>query len=337
MKNNIAIFLGSLLILISSCKKDKVKLPTLTTTNVGNITSSLASSGGSISNDGGANVTQRGVVWSTSPNPTLTNNSTSDGNGTGSFKSNLSGLSVNTTYFVRAYATNSAGTAYGNQQSFTAIYSPSQHTCGGSNVHNPNLTYGNMTDQEGNEYKTIVIGTQEWMAENLKVEIYRNEEPILNVTDNIQWNNLTTGAWAFYNNDIQYECPYGKLYNWYAVNDPRHLCPTGWHEPTDAEWTSLTDYLGGETIAGDKMKTSGFQYWNNYNQVANNEIGFSGLPGGFRNGNGRYDIVGNGGYWWSSSEISSTGAYFRNLSYEGNVNRLGYSKKVGFSVRCIKD
>ena len=156
--------------------------------------------------------------------------------------------------------------------------SQSQHNCGATNVHNPAETYGSMTDQQGNVYKTIVIGTQEWMAENLKTTVYRNGNAIDNIIDNTQWIGLTTGAWASYNNDSQYDCPYGKLYNWFAVADPRHVCPTGWHEPTDAEWTTLTDYLGGEEVAGGKMKSAGTQYWIGPNTDATNESGFSGLP-----------------------------------------------------------
>ena len=167
------------------------------------------------------------------------------------------------------------------------------HTCGATSVHNSDKTYGTMTDQEGNVYKTIVIGTQEWMAENLKTSIYRNGDVIENVTNNVQWSNLTTGALASYNNDSQYDCPYGKLYNWYAVADPRHVCPTGWHEPTDGEWTMLTDYLGGEAVAGGKMKSTFTQYWLYLNQYATNESGFSALPGGY-SGNSGFVFVGNG-------------------------------------------
>jgi hypothetical protein len=123
------------------------------------------------------------------------------------------------------------------------INTGSPATCGAPNVHNPAKTYGSMTDQQGNVYKTIVIGSQEWMAENLKTSIYRNGEAIANVTDDSQWQVLTTGAWCYYNNDNQFNCPHGKLYNWYAVADPRNLCPTGWHVPTDGEWNVLIGYL----------------------------------------------------------------------------------------------
>jgi uncharacterized protein (TIGR02145 family) len=212
------------------------------------------------------------------------------------------------------------------------------HTCGAISVHNPDKTYGTMTDQQGNVYKTIVIGTQEWMAENLKTSIYRNGNPIANVTNNAQWSGLTSGAWASYNNDSQYDCPYGKLYNWYAVADPRHVCPTGWHEPTTFEWTSLTDYLGGESVAGGKLKSTGFQYWSSPNMSATNESGFSGLSGGYRSFDGSFLFIGNNGYWWSSTENGVGAAWGRFLN-NGNDNaiQLNYGWTDAFSVRCLKD
>jgi uncharacterized protein (TIGR02145 family) len=214
----------------------------------------------------------------------------------------------------------------------------SQHSCGANNVHNPAKTYGTMTDQQGNVYKTIVIGAQEWMAENLKTTIYRNGNAIANITDNAQWDGLTTGAWASYNNDSQNDCPYGKLYNWYAVADPGHVCPMGWHVPTDVEWTTLTDYLGGAAVAGGKMKTTGTQYWLSPNTDATNESGFSGLPGGGRYYGGDFLFVGSTGYWWSSSEYGPGDGWFRLLSYSsGNAFQDGYTKRNGFSVRCLRD
>jgi uncharacterized protein (TIGR02145 family) len=214
-----------------------------------------------------------------------------------------------------------------------------QHTCGATNVHNPAKTYGSMTDQQGNVYKTIVIGTQEWMAENLKTTIYRNGNVIDNVTDDVQWSGLTTGACVSYNNDSQYDCPYGKLYNWYAVVDPRHVCPTGWHEPTDGEWTTLTNYLGGESVAGGKMKSTGLQYWISPNTEATNESGFSGLPGGYRSyADGSYNSIGSYGFWWSSSEYQVNLAWTRYLYFDfGNANQFNNTKQDGFSVRCLRD
>ena len=216
----------------------------------------------------------------------------------------------------------------------------SQHSCGATNVHNPSKTYGTMNDQQGNEYKTIVIGAQEWMAENLKTTIYRNGNVIDNLTDDSQWFGLTTGAWASYNNDNQYDCPYGKVYNWFAVADPRYLCPTGWHVPTDGEWTTLYDYLGGlgSEFAGGKMKTTGSQYWNSPNQYATNESGFSGLPGGYRDYYGDFSNVGYGGSWWSSSESGTLNAWKRLLSFDfGSAFKGTYDKRSGLSVRCLRD
>jgi uncharacterized protein (TIGR02145 family) len=304
-------------------------LATLTTLPIGNITDIAATTGGNITNDGGTPVTQKGVVWSTSPNPTTANNSTTNGSGTGSFTSNLTSLTASTTYYVRAYATNSAGTAYGNEVSFTTTAG------GGGIVTNP----GAGVNFNGYTYTSIVLGNgQEWMAENLRTTTYANGDLIPNVTDGTQWSNLTTGAWAHYNNDNQYENPYGKLYNWYTVADPRNVCPTGWHVPTDAEYTLLTDYLGGEPVAGGKMKSTGTQYWSSPNTDATNESGFSGLPGGFRGDIGTFGSVGYVGYWWSSTESGANNAWTRYLNYnDGNVVSHYDYKSLGFSVRCLRD
>jgi uncharacterized protein (TIGR02145 family) len=304
-------------------------LATINTLPIGNITSNTASSGGNITNNGGTNVTQRGVVWSTNTNPTTANSSTSNGSGTGSFTSNLIGLTASTTYYVRAYAINSAGTSYGNQVSFTT------NAGGGGIVTNP----GAGVTFDGYTYASIVLGNgQEWMAENLRTTTYRNGDPIPNVTDPNQWSALTIGAWAHCDNNSQYENPYGKLYNWYAVGDPRNVCPTGWHVPTDAEYTLLTDYLGGEPVAGGKMKSTGTQYWQSPNTDATNESGFSGLPGGIRLNGGIFDSIGNYGCWWSSTESNTSSAWLRYLDYTiGYVPRYNSDKKAGFSVRCLRD
>ncbi|MFN5620024.1 MAG: fibrobacter succinogenes major paralogous domain-containing protein [Flavobacteriales bacterium] len=217
------------------------------------------------------------------------------------------------------------------------------HICGTPNIHNPNLTYSTMTDQEGNVYKTIVIGTQEWMAENLNTSIYRNGDAISTNLDNAAWASTTSGAWAYYNNDAGYACPYGKLYNWYTCVDARQLCPTGWHVPTDAEWTVLTDYLGGEAVAAGKMKTTGTieaatGLWYSPNTEATNSSGFSGAPGGVRYSNGAYYYIGDNGNWWSSSEVGTNAAWYRYLYYDdGNAGRSDCYKRNGFSVRCLRD
>ena len=223
---------------------------------------------------------------------------------------------------------------------------PLAHSCGADSVHNPNLTYGSITDQEGNVYKTITIGSQEWMAENLKTSIYLNGDAIPVVTDNGQWSDLVSGARCYYNNDNQNDCPYGMLYNWYAVSDVRNVCPTGWHVPTDEDWSLIINYLdpnalGGNNSnnAGDKMKNVGFQYWLLLNQNASNSSGFSGLPYGYRSGdNGSSLYLGNYGYWWSSSEINLSASWYRLLYFNsGSCTRDYTNKKDGYSVRCLKN
>ena len=184
----------------------------------------------------------------------------------------------------------------------------------------------------------IVIGTQQWMRENLDVLTYRNGDIIPQVTDPTAWAALTTGAWCYYNNDVANGAIYGKLYNWYAVNDPRGLAPTGWHVPTDDEWTTLTTRLGGTTVAGGKMKVAGTTSWTTPNTGATNESGFAGLPGGFRSTNGSFYDVGSFGYWWSSTEDYATYAWLRDLLYiNGVIDRASGSKRDGFSVRCLRD
>jgi uncharacterized protein (TIGR02145 family) len=222
----------------------------------------------------------------------------------------------------------------------------SQHNCGATNVHNTNLTYGSMTDQDGNVYKTIVIGTQEWMAENLKASHYRNGDVIPIVTNNATWAGLTTGAISWYITDsTTYNCPYGKLYNWYAVADSRHVCPSGWHEPIDIEWSTLINYLdpnanGGANVntAGGKMKSFGTQYWASPNTAGDNSSGFSGLPGGQREYNGIFTDNANTGYWWSSNEFNNNSAKHSSLTSFLDDAYMGDAGKInGFSVRCIKD
>ena len=194
---------------------------------------------------------------------------------------------------------------------------------------------------------SVTIGTQIWSSTNLDVTTYRDGTPIPQVTDPTQWANLTTGAWCYYNNDPANGTIYGKLYNWYAVagihdTDPstpnKILAPQGWHVPSDAEWFTLTDFLGGGQVAGGKMKSTGTSLWLSPNTAATNESGFSGLPGGYRFFDGSFGLIGNSGFWWSSSENDTASAWNRILnSNHGNVYSSIYNKENGFSVRCLRD
>jgi uncharacterized protein (TIGR02145 family) len=183
--------------------------------------------------------------------------------------------------------------------------------------------------------ETVVIGKQEWMVKNLDVSRYRNGDIIPEVKDPAKWGSIKTGAWCYYDNDPANGKIYGKLYNWYAVNDPRGLAPKGFHVPSDAEWTVLTDYLGGVRVAGGKMKsTSGWEKDGN----GTNSSGFTGLPGGDRFNDGSFDVIGTNGYWWSSTVNSTYYAWYRSLNYSsGDVSRTIDYKGDGFSVRCLRD
>jgi len=387
-------------------------IPTLTTTAASAITGTTATSGGNITSDNGATITARGICWSTTANPTISlTTKTVDGTGTGAFTSSITGLAANTLYYVRAYATNIAGTAYGTQVTFTTLRLPAVTTGAVSNITSATATAsGNVTDSgsraitaRGVCYATtpsptiingtvvangtnaigayvvsltglltntryyvrafvtttigtsygvdtlfttasavanlprVTIGTQVWSSKNLDVANYRNGDPIPQVTDPTQWANSAPGAWCWFNNDsATYAATYGRLYNWYAVNDPRGLAPQGWHVPSDSEWTLLETYLGGSSVAGGAMKS--ITGWNAPNTGATNASGFSGLPAGYRNPDGSYDGVGIYGDWWGSTEVNTTGAWFRDLSYSrSDINKVEGTKRFGYSVRCIRD
>lgn len=191
-----------------------------------------------------------------------------------------------------------------------------------------------------NYAQTVTIGTQVWMSENLNVDKFRNGDPIPEARTAEEWKKAHDNkqpAWCYYDNDPANGSKYGKLYNWYAVNDPRGLAPVGYHISTSLEWTVLTDYLGGQKVAGEKMKSK-----NGWGPDSNgtNESGFSGLPGGLRYFNGPFYVINNYGYWWSSTEYThkTSNAWVRSLVYkDGNVNRFDNVKSNGLSVRCLRD
>ena len=192
------------------------------------------------------------------------------------------------------------------------------------------------TDIDGNIYNTVQVGNQFWMNENLKTTRYRNGGLIQNIVGNGR-DTIITSAWCFYNHDELNNSVYGKLYNWYTtIGDT--LCPIGWHVPSDSEWTTLTSYLGGESVAGGKMKSIGTSYWNSPNTGATNESGFSVLPGGDVYSAYYFGGIRNNGSFWSTSEAGIYSAWFRELTYNNsNVNRYYAPKYSGRSVRCLKD
>jgi uncharacterized protein (TIGR02145 family) len=318
---HVLIILIPCFIIISGCKKkDNGTLPVITSEDISKIAITTAQSGGSISNNGGSEVIESGVCWSTGQTPSIENYKTTENIASGSFTSFISGLNANTTYYLRAYATNSAGTAYGNLKSFTTYQADA------------------VTDCDGNYYNTITIGTQVWMIENMKNTKYCNGDPIPVVTDSAQWFNLTNGAYCNYNNDENNVATYGRLYNWFAVVDQRGIAPTGWHVATADDWDTLTTFLGGYTVAGGKLKETGTNHWTIPNTGATNESGFTALPGGSRDWGCPFRLIGSYGNWWTSTEDDVLSGYYRFLYNTGTdiANPPNY-KVSGLSVRCVKD
>jgi len=302
---------------------------TLVTTDASSITHNSATSGGNITNDGGTPIIERGVCWNNSNNPTLSNEHTLDGSGSSSFTSSLTKLIQNTTYYVRAYATNIVGTAYGNEVSFTT-----------------DISGEIITDYDGNTYTTIQIGNQVWMAENLKTTHYSDGIAIQLVDENSAWIPLSNvdKAYRFCNGDT-----YGALYTWAATmngesrsntnpSGVQGVCPDGWHVPSSAEWTELIDYLGGTDIAGGKLKETGTTHWVSPNTGATNVSGFTALPAGWYSYYGACNDIGKFAMFWSSAGDSSGSAWYRALN-NGNshISSGGTDDATGFSVRCVKD
>ena len=276
----------------------------------------------------GSGVFERGIVWSSSPNPTISSSRSVAGKGGFGFSHSFGTIDPNNIQYARAYARTSAGVFYSPERSFTSV--PWVRCPGTPSV----------TDVDGNIYHTVQIGNQCWTQSNLKVSKFRDGGNILNITGEIQWEQTHTssmGGWCNYNNDSSNGVTYGKLYNWYAVSDSRGLCPTGWHVPSDEEWTILTTYLGGTSVAGGEMKsTTGWIFGGN----GTNTSGFSALPGGIRSGgSGLFTTLGNHGDWWSSTSPcwNCHPWVYRLENYSAAVTRYGDTHRSGFSIRCLKD
>jgi uncharacterized protein (TIGR02145 family) len=294
-------------------------LASLTTATPGSITHNSAVSGGDIFDNGGAQITVGGVCWSTSPGPLVTGNHTTVPYPQGIFASSITGLTENTTYYVRAYATSVAGTAYGNEVSFTT--SP------------PPIT---VTDIDGNIYNAVNIGSQTWFTSNLKTTRLDNGTAIANVTDDVAWSLLSTPAYAWYNNNSATYGEYGIMYNWQTVNTGL-LCPAGWQVPTEGDIFTLESELGGGSVAGGKLKETGLLHWLSPNTGATNEVGFTALPGGFRNYMGMFINLGTEASWWTSSMISTDPTFFSLNTNSTELYLMMMFEKSGMYIRCMKN
>jgi len=309
---------------LHSCEKKEI--PVITTSEAEIITTLLARCGGTIISEGSGTVTDCGICWGTDPLPDLSDNVRSCYPGPGSFSGDMTGMKKNTPYYVRAYATNEAGTAYGEAVTFALWI----------NVPGPAAV-----DADGNLYSTVRAGSQVWMAENLRTTKYRNGTSIPLVSDAVEWQNLTTGAYCWYNNEeTTYNATYGALYNWYSVNTGL-LCPAGWHVPTDAEWAALTLYAGDQPVAGGKLKESGTGHWDSPNTGATDEFGFTALPGGDRGPDGLFYGIGVAAYWWTSTpyeyNLGADAWYRRILNSQTEIEIIFYHKTMGQSIRCVMD
>jgi uncharacterized protein (TIGR02145 family) len=324
------------------------QLPMVATNTITSITTNSATCGGNVTSNGASSVIARGVCWSTLQNPTVSESHTTNGSGTGSFTSNITGLTTGTTYYVRAYATNSAGTSYGEQRSFTAVVDVGVSCSGAATV----------TDYDNNTYNTVLIGNQCWMKENLRTTHYSDGTsiPLGSSTSN-------TTAYYYVDDNISNVSTYGYLYNWPAVmgnsssssanpSGVQGICPTGWHVPSDAEWTQLSDYVGSQTqyqcsansayIAKALASTSGWAIIiSNLCAVglepsSNNSTGFSALPAGCYGSN--LSSFGSDADFWSATQIYGNFVYYRQITYSGAyLYRNGKDKYYGYSVRCLRD
>lgn len=303
-------------------------IPTVVTGGVTTITQTDSKVSGIITSDGGSIITIRGFVWSTNPNPNISlSTKTSDGIGVGTYSSSITGLNPNTKYYIRAYASNSAGTGYGDVVEFvTSISNVTMGVpCPGTPI---------VKDIDDNTYNTVQIGTQCWMRENLKVTKYKNDEKIANVL--IDRQNATIGAWSYHLDDSYYNSNFGKLYNWYAATDTRGICPNGWHMPSPEEWQSLRNFLGEQP--GTKLKENNPTYWTgHYRDNPTNSSGFSARGAGIF-------------YGYISSELKESARFWSNQAYDtqnANIRVLFFDlpefpvalipKGNQISVRCLKD
>jgi len=322
-KYKIHLLLPVAIILFSAitCKKDdNAVLPEVSTYSPLYIASSEATVGVTVVSDGGADIVC-GIYMGTELNPESTGIQFQIGSEKGTFLGQITGLTPNTQYYIKAYATNKKGEVLGEEVNF--------------------ITPQTIMDYDENVYNTVKIGDQLWMAENLQTLRYSNGDLIETTTPatlDISGESSPAYQWA-YDANVIIASDYGRLYTWYAATDGRNVCPAGWHVPSDPDWTALETTIGGFSIGGSKLKEYGNSHWiSPYNVDANNETCFRALPGGYRNETGAFSYIENTGYWWSATEGDVNSAWIRSLTVQSaEVSRVDFLKNNGASLRCVKN
>jgi uncharacterized protein (TIGR02145 family) len=291
--------------------------------------------GGNIMFEGSSKVIECGIYFGLSPNPEIAGTEYQIGKNSGLFSDLIPGLNSGSTYYVKAYATNGSGTVFGSEVSFTT---------------GQVSEYQFINDIEGNKYYVINLGDQQWMAENLRSTKFSDGSLIPNVTDDYTWETMNTPAYCWYDNNSLIKSTYGALYNWYttdtASNGYKNICPSGWHVPDDKDWATLTTYLGGEAVAGIKLKETGDYYWSSFtSDMGDNSSDFSALAGGMRfdRPTGKLDgsstpffYTGATAMWWGNNSVSGLNGLAVGYN-QSNVFKFPLQKNEGHSIRCVKD
>ena len=317
MKNIFRLSILIILVLfLDSCKKDNTLPPSAITISASDLSNTSARLNGTVNANYGSTSVSFEYGLTSSYGEIIQVQDPISGSTPETIASDITGLISGVTYHYRIKAVNGKGTTFGEDMQFTTL----------------------IVDDDGNTYNAVTIGSQTWMVENLKTTKFKDGITIPNITNSTEWKNLTTSAFSWYNNDpTTYKIIYGGLYNWYAVNTNK-LCPDGWHVPSDAEWTNLTTHLGGEGVAGGKLKETGLLHWWDPNFGATNESGFTALPVGSRSIYGDFNECGKYATFWSSTNNSSTDAWYRSIYYASQVVlKLSTNSKEGYSIRCIRD